>query len=189
MKYLIAHHIRKLAECLRLAAFLDNVKDTWTKSSRNEALTPTALNILRNDLTRLSGLFDKETPDSLKTLVSKILKKQINGDELKGIHDSIKETIKSFKNPKRKEMLQFLVLKPVQVALGKITPMEIDNVKRNKYLSDLADIRKRKDIEDKYSEKLMLETRTKGTPSSQMKPHTQRFYALKLAHFLIDSLQ
>lgn len=183
MKYLIAHHIRKLAE------YFEGTSRKVVKS--NEALTFTALNVLRNDLTKPYGLFDKETPDSLKTLVSKILKKQINRDELKGIHDSIKETIKSFKNPERKKMLQFLVLKPVQVALGKITPMEVDNVKRNKYLSDLVDIRKRKDIEDKYSEKLMLETRTKGAPASQMKPHTQRLYASlkKLAHLLINSLQ
>lgn len=157
-----------------------------------ENLSPTALKILRNDLTKPYGLFDNETPDTLKAPISKIMKKKVDKDELKSIHDNIKEIIIAFKNPERKKMFQFLVLKPIQVAMGKITPMEIDTVKRNQFLSDLADIQKRKDIKDKYSEKFMLETRTKGVPSSQMKLHTQRLYATllrKLAHLLIANLQ
>jgi len=140
----------------------------------------------------MQGLrFDPETPDVIKTSVNKIMKQPLNEEALGKIHDDVKKSIKSLKNPKRRQMLQFLVLQPLQVVLGKITPMDIDTVKRNEYKNTLKDIERDESIKRNYSENLMLETKTKGTPPSQMKPQTQKIISnilRKIAHLLMSSL-
>lgn len=151
----------------------------------------TDINILRGYLKGLGPLFDKETPEVIKTFVNKIMKTTYDKEELSKIHDKIKESIKSLKNPKRKEMLQFLVLKPIQVALKKITPMELDFAKRLKFRKDLDKIRKDRSMAKEYSEKLMLETKTKGAPEYQIRQRTQKIYSKiikKIAHLLINNL-
>lgn len=150
------------------------------------------MDILRNYLSGIPALLDSETPEVIKTSVNKILRQTQDDGALKKIHDNVKDSIQSLKNPKRKKMLQCLVLKPLQVALGKITPMEIDAVKRNQFKQDLKKITRDKDIQKQYSEKLMQETKTKGAPGSQIQPHTQRLYSnelKKIAYLLIRSLQ
>ena len=140
----------------------------------------------------MQGLrFDPETPDVIKTSVNKIMKQPLDEEALGKIHDDVKKSIKSLKNPKRRQMLQFLVLQPLQVVLGKITPMDIDTVKRNEYKNTLKDIERDESIKRNFSENLMLETKTKGTPPSQMKPQTQKIISnilRKIAHLLMSSL-
>lgn len=246
----LSKYIRGIGLTIHIAAFRENVIETWNKSSRNPELfikkirpileryekspldtkdiekikkdiykgtdnkvellwkmnkfeaipvrekvrlsEDVSLNILRNNLKGLLGLFDKETPDTIKASISKIIKQTLKKDELKKIHDNVKEIILKFKNPKRREMFQYLVLKPIQVALGKINPMDIDIKKKKEFLNDLREMRRKKDIEEVYSEKLMLKTRTKGAPSSQIRPHTQKLYSnvlKKIAHLFISNLQ
>lgn len=243
----ISSYIRRIAFSLHRASFIDNVIDTWNKSSRDpgrfidkmkpilkryegmrlntrevdqlkkdvfegtdgkvellkkmnklEAVPARAgvryskdMGILRSYMKGLPSLFDKDTPEVIKTSVNKVMKQVFDEKALRKIHDDVKSAIKSLKNPRRKQMLQFLVLKPFQVALGKITPMEIDSVKRNQFINDLKKIRKDENIRKEYSEKLMVETLPKGTPPSQIKPRTQRLFShtlRKIAYLLMHSL-
>ena len=114
-------------------------------------------------------MMDSDTPEIIKTSLIKIQKENVSDKELETMHDNIKEAIKDLKNPERRKMLQYAVLQPIQFDLGKRSPTDLNITEKNKYLEDLGNLSRDKDIKQKYSEEMMLETKTKGAPSSQIK--------------------
>ena len=132
---------------------------------------------LKQDLGRVTDFLDDETPETIKSVVHRIVTQDLAEKELEKAHNTVKEEIKKLKNPNRKEMLRFVVLMPIQIALDKIEPMDMDRTVRNKFMIDLRNMSRDSDIRKEYSEQLMIESLPKGTPSSQIKPHTQQIYS------------
>src|SRR5271157_4624178 len=120
---------------------------------------------LVKEFSRVTGLLDEETPEIIKSTLHRIQTKPITDELLNSSHNLIKEEIKKLKNPNRKEMLRYLTLIPIQLALQKINPVDVDSQKKLQFLIDLKNLRRDKELQQKYTEKTMEEGLSKGAPS------------------------
>jgi DNA-binding transcriptional ArsR family regulator len=170
----------------RLLAILNEPKMKATLADQiRKVAFELLLNPLKSSLKEVMGYLDKDTPIDIKTSVNRMVREILSSDQLEKIHEIIKASIKGLKNLKRKEMLRFLILQPVQVALGKIKPTDVNFHERLKYLTDLKKIEKDETTRQEYAEKFQEKGLTKGVPHSQVKPHSQRLYVADLIHTLL----
>lgn len=141
---------------------------------------------LTDDLGKVYKFFDEETPEVIKSVVNGIIRTDPTGENLEKAHDIIKSEIKKLKNPLRRELLQYLVLMPIQEKLGRINPVTVDRAKKNQLLSDFKRLKVDKETQQKYTERTMEEGLSKGAPSKQIK-HLSGMLQ-KRAHLLIRIL-
>ena len=141
---------------------------------------------LADDLGKVYTFFDEETPEVIRSVVNGIIRTDPTGEKLEKAHNIIKSEIKKLKNPLRRELLQYLVLMPIQEKLGRINPVTVDRAKKNQLFSDFKRLKVDREIQQKYTEKSMEEGLSKGAPSKQIK-HLSGMLQ-KLAHLLIRNL-
>ena len=142
---------------------------------------------LTDDLKKVHSLLDASTPEIIKALINRVIRTDPPLPILEQEHDKIKEEIKKLNDPYTRAILRYLVLIPIQLALGKVHPTSVDNSKKVELLSKLKYEQSTKTNEQILRELGMLEGLTTGSPAGQIK-HAVSDRLRKVAHFLIDNL-
>jgi hypothetical protein len=116
----------------------------------------------------------------LQDVVKKVLlKMQGKADKLteEDLND-VKTSLKTVANAEERKMLQYLILKPLQVFFKKLVPDSKENKIREEYKDMLEKIFQKEQANEKRLKELREEIKnviTKGAPTTQVSPSTQKY--------------
>jgi len=158
---------------------------------------------LADQIRRIAGIFSLQdfpvisrflvnydvAPEIKKVVLKAQGKEKITEADMNSVRDSLKQ----IPDLKEREMLQYIILKPIQAYLGKIIPTTQDNQRREDFIGILKQRSSEKDREETNIKNIRHEikdTLTKGTPTTQViprSPHSER--ATSIFRSLASTLQ
>jgi hypothetical protein len=145
---------------------------------------------LADQIRRIAGIFSLQDFPKISRLlinydvapvIKKVVLKAQGRDKItESDMNAVRDSLKQITDLKEREMFQYIILKPIQAYLGKITPTTEDNRKREEFINELRQRSSEKSREEdsiKNIRQKMKDTLTKGAPTTQVtprSPHSER---------------